>query len=204
MMKETKPMNSIFLKAIALASVVIGSFTHAVSAETNLIDGLRTFICDGENFILQETEGGWTSPTWQQADIRQTIRGWRIEDLDDGWVGFLQQDTSNDWKAQVLSEDGYEQFDCYDTTSNTAKIIEVIDPLLAINFRVSQEQLADTNAQLATARDSISRLTASSPAERNLLFARIERLCIWMKTYGHLDVLEKTFPFGDEQYMLCE
>ena len=85
-----------------------------------------------------------------------------------------------------VSEAGHFEVNCVDLADSVSQVVTIIQPRLVEGILDNQAQIAESNAGYLIARQ------------------RVERLCIWMKTYQHLDVLNASFPFEGEQYQLCE
>ena len=66
-----------------------------------------------------------------------------------------------------------------------------------------QAQFADTNEELRKTKDELSKTQTLISEGEILTIQRVQRLCVWMKTYRHLDVLDRSFPFDGKQYKLC-
>ena len=111
-----------------------------------------------------------------------------------------------------LSEDGYFTADCIDVADSVSEVVTIIKPRLDEGILDTQVQLAETKDELQVTKDELSRTQTrisefqQLPSNEVYMLAvqRVERLCIWMKTYGHLDVLDKSFPFDGAQYKLCK
>ena len=190
------------LKSLKLSSaLIISLFCSAtlVQADEQLIDGVRPFICDGEAIVFLETDSGWALSTDPTAEITSTDNGWRYEDPVSRGVWYLREESRNSWVIDGLSENGHFQADCIDLADSVLQVVTSIKPRLDENMMAQltyiQAQLAESQVQLAEAEEELLLY--------NLAIQRVERLCIWMKTYRHLDVLDKSFPFGDQQYKLC-
>ena len=205
-------MTRLSVKALALITLVFGISSQAAKADVDLTDGIRAFICNDEAVVLLETDNGWVIPTDTTAEVKPTDNGWRYEDVLNGDVWYLREESRNSWVIDGLSEDGHFTVDCIDLADSVSQVVTIIKPRLDEGILDTQVQLAETKDELQVTKDELSRTQTrisefqQLPLNEVYMLAvqRVERLCIWMKTYGHLDVLDKSFPFDGAQYKLCK
>ena len=221
------------LKVFTIAIAALGFVTSEAIADEALLDGVRPFMCDGEALVFFETDNDWVISTSPTAEVKSTDNGWRFEDTLSGGVWYLREESRNSWVVDGVSEDGHFTADCIDLADSVSQVVTIIKPRLDENMIAqltdtraqltdtraqltdSQVQLAEAENKLRVATDELSRmqtLVAEVVAEAQLLpsndiynleIQRVERLCIWMKTYRHLDVLDSSFPFDGKLYKLC-
>ena len=199
------------LKVFAIAIAALGFSLTAAVADEALLDGVRPFMCDGEAIVFFETDNGWVISTDPTAEVKPTDKGWRYENTLSGDVWYLREENRNSWVIDGLSEDGHFKLDCIDLADSISQVVTIIKPRLDEGILDIEAQLAKALQELQLTKDKLYRSQAiiseqqPLPSGEDYMLAtqRVERLCIWMKTYRHLDVLDKSFPFGDEQYKLC-
>ena len=170
--------------AFALITLVL--YCHEASADEALMDGVRPFICDGQAIVFVETDNGWEMPTDPTAEIQATDNGWRFEDTLGGSVWYLREESRSSWVIDGVSENGHLKIDCIDAAYSVSQVVTIIKPRL-------DEGILDAQAQFSERKEDFS-----------IAVKRVERLCTWMKTYQHLDVLDKKFVFQGAQYQLCD
>ena len=173
-------------KRYTFALITLVLYCHEATADEALMDGVRPFICDGEAIVFQETNDGWVMSTDPTDEVKSTGNGWRYEDTLNGGVWYLREEEPNSWVIDGVSEAGHFEVNCVDLADSVSQVVTIIQPRLVEGILDNQAQIAESNAGYLIARQ------------------RVERLCIWMKTYQHLDVLNASFPFEGEQYQLCE
>ena len=111
------------------------------------MDGVKSFICDGpegardEPIVLLDTDTGWLIPTEPTLKVAKINDGWRISGQELGFLGYLKQLTSGAWSFDLLSNRGYEKFDCIDISDSVSEVITVIKPLLNDSILETQEAL---------------------------------------------------------------
>ena len=71
---------------------------------------------------------------------------------------------------------------------------------LEIELQESKQLIRSRNQSLENRNRELQILTE----ERAILDKKLETLCIWMKTYRHLDVLDKKVSVDGESYYLCK
>ena len=199
------------LKLFAIAISALGFSLTAALADEALMDGIRPFICDGEAIVFLDTDKGWVISANPTAEVKSTDNGWRFEDIFSGDVWYLREVSRNSWVIDGVSENGHFQADCIDLADSVSQVVTTIKPRLNDGILNIERQLATALQQLKVTEDKLIRWekviseSQSLPSEEayTLAIQRVERLCIWMKTYRHLDVLDKSFPFGSQQYKLC-
>ena len=121
---------------------------------------------------------------------------------------------SADLTLNFLSErHGLKTFSCVDITQAARTLNNDFGALtnLIDSATELERELAETDRANKTAKSRIAELERLIALERQgkstrevLAIERIMRLCIYMKTYGHMDVLERTFPLNGQEYKLCE
>lgn len=205
-------------KTLKLSSALIMSmFCSAtlVQADEQLLDGVRPFICDGEAIVFLEADNGWMISTSPTAEVKSTGNGWRFEDTLSGGVWYLREESRNSWVVDGVSEDGHFTADCIDLADSVSQVVTIIKPNLDENLIDQltgtqaqltdiQAQFADTNAELQKTKDELSKTQTLISQGEILAIQRVQRLCIWMKTYQHLDVMDRSFPFDGKRYKLCD
>jgi hypothetical protein len=129
------------LKMFSLAVLMLGVTATQSIANEALLDGVRTFICDGEAVVLFETDAGWLMPTDPTAELVRTKNGWRHEDPSSGRVWYLREEGRNSWFVEMLSVDGYEQTDCIHLESSIREVVEIIKPKIMENIKEIQSEL---------------------------------------------------------------
>ena len=241
-------MTRLTVKALTLITFLFVISSQAAQADVDLTDGIRAFVCKDEAVVLLETDNGWVLPTDTTAEVKPTDNGWRYEDVLNGDVWYLREESRNSWVIDGLSEDGHFKLDCIDLADSVSQVVTIIKPRLDEGIMDTQVQLAETKDELQVTKDELSRTQTrisefqdelqvtkdelsrtqtrisefqdelsrtqtrisefqQLPSIEVYLLAvqRVERLCIWMKTYRHLDVLDKwQFPFDGAQYKLCK
>ena len=143
------------LKSLRIPSALIISFFWSATllqADEQLLDGVRPFMCDGEAFVLLETDRGWAISTDPAAEVTSTDNGWRYEDPVSGGVWYLKQVKRNAWKIEVLSEEGYLQADCIDMLNIVDQVTTIIKPRLSENIIQTQLALNTTASDLEAAK----------------------------------------------------
>jgi hypothetical protein len=191
------------LKSLTLIALVFGISSQAAKADVDLTDGIRAFICDGKSVVLFETDAGWVIPIDPKAEVKRTGNGWRYEDTLNGEVWYLREESRNSWVIDGLSEDGHFTVDCIDLANSVSQVVNIIKPRLDQGIMDTEALLAETKDELQIMKDELSRIQTLTSASQLLASQRVERLCVWMKTYRHLDVLDKSFPLNGVQYKLC-
>ena len=200
------------LRLPSLVTILLFFSAMLAQADEPLLDGVRPFICDGEAIVFLETDDGWTSSAGVNAEVRRTGSGWRFEDISSGDVWFLREVERRSWVINGVSEDGHFKVDCIDLADSISQIVTIIKPRLDEGILSTESQLATALQQIQVNKGKLIRAqtiiseSQSLPSEEQYMLAiqRVDRLCIWMKTYRHLDVLDKSFPFGGQQYKLCK
>ena len=203
------------LKLFAIAISALGFSLTAALANEALMDGIRPFICDGEAIVFLEIDKGWMLSTDPTAEVKSTNNGWRYEDTFSGGVWYLRKESRNSWVIDGISEDGHFSADCIDLADSVSQVVMIMKPSLDENLIAqltgTQAQLTDIQAQFADAdeelrktKDELSKTQTLISDGEILAIQRVQRLCIWMKTYQHLDVLDRSFPFDGKQYKLCD
>ena len=180
------------LKRYTFALITLVLYCHEATADEALMDGVRPFICDGESIVFLESNDGWVISTIPTAEVKRSNNGWRVEDILNGDVWYLREEGPSSWVIDGLSEDGHFSRDCIDVFNSISQVFPSIKPRL-------DEGILDIETQLAATTEEL-RLTH---LDYSLEIQRVERLCIWMKTYQHLEVLDTPFSFNDEKYKLC-
>jgi hypothetical protein len=183
-------------------SLTLPTLTHSQST-SDLLEGVHPFTCNGSADVLVEDSGSWELLGNPTVAITRTSDGWRFGDASNGSVGFLQQE-GREWNLQVLSSDGYERVECQELRVITEEIIEKIRPKLAEGIEATEEVLAQALNDLEVAHAGLTLARSWQSSSEVLAQERIQRLCTYMITYGHLNVLERSFPFEGEEYKLCE
>jgi hypothetical protein len=202
------------LKLFAIAISALGFSLTAALADEALMDGVRPFMCDDEAIVLLQTDNGWEISTDPTAEIKSTNNGWRFEDTFSGGVWYLREESRNSWVVDGVSENGHFTADCIDLADSVSQVVTTIKPRLAENMMAQltdtqaqltdiQAQFADTNEELRKTKDELSKTQTLISEGEILTIQRVQRLCVWMKTYRHLDVLDRSFPFDGKQYKLC-
>ena len=206
------------LRCLKLPSALIMSMycsATLVQADEALMDGVRPFMCDGEAIVLLQTDNGWEISTDPTAEVKSTDNGWRYEDTLSGSVWYLREAKRRSWVIDGISEDGHFSADCIDLADSVSQVVMIIKPRLDENLIAQltgtqtqltdiQAQFADTDAELQKTKDELSKTQTLISQGEILAIQRVQRLCIWMKTYQHLDVLDRSFPFDGKQYKLCD
>ena len=200
-----------------LSALIMSVYCSAtlVQADEQLLDGVRPFICDGEAIVFLEIDKGWMLSTDPTAEVKSTNNGWRYEDTFSGGVWYLRKESRNSWVIDGISEDGHFSADCIDLADSVSQVVTIIKPRLDENLIAQltgtqtqltdiQAQFADTDAELQKTKDELSKTQTLISQGEILAIQRVQRLCIWMKTYQHLDVLDRSFPFDGKQYKLCD
>lgn len=197
-----------FTLAIAM---LMFSLTAAL-ADEDLLDGVRPFMCNGEAIVLIETDSRWAISTNSEAEVKSTGSGWRYEDTLSGDVWYLREENRNSWVVDGVSKDGPFKLDCVDLADSVSHVVTVIKPRLDKGILDIEAQLVKALQEKQQVAEWLNRALARIAKRRSLVpheeymleLERVERLCIWMKANGHLDVLDKSFLFDYEQYKLCE
>ena len=180
------------LKVCTFALLAFGFASHEAAADETLLNGIRPFMCDGEAIVLLEADNGWVISTDPTAEVKSTDNGWRYEDTLSGTVWYLREESRNSWVIDGLSKNGHFELNCVDLAESVSHVVTIIKPRLDKGILNIEAQLLDTQAQLA-----------EGIADYLIAIQRAERLCIWLKTYQHLDALEASFPFEGKQHKLC-
>lgn len=149
------------LRCLKLPSVLtISLFCSAtlVQADEQLLDGVRPFICDGENIVLLETDDGWVIPNDPEANVRATANGWRYEEPFDGDVWYLREESQNSWVIEGLSEYGHFTVDCIDLADSVSQVVTIIKPRLDEGILDIEKALTLVRQQLAAVLSKNSEL----------------------------------------------
>ncbi len=147
-------------KVLLIVLMAFGVATTETKADEPLMDGVRSFICDGpegagdEPIVLLDTDTGWLIPKEPTLKVAKINDGWRISGQELGFLGYLKQPASGAWSFDLLSNRGYEKFDCIDISDSVSEVITVIKPLLNDSILENEK-----NAKLA-ARAAASYATA--------------------------------------------
>ena len=211
-----------WLKVFSITLIASGLASYDVKADEQLMGGIRPFVCDGKPVVFVEVEGSWTLSQSPDTKVSKIRDGWQIGDQGMGFIAYLKGSEKDEWTFEVLADDGYEKIGCTDLADSVSEVVTVIKPRLDTNMMAqltnteleltnTQAQLVKSEEELRIAKDDLSRMRTMvaeakllpSNGSYNLAIQRVERLCIWMKTYQHLDVLEKSFSFEGKPYKLC-
>ena len=138
-----------------------------VQANEQLLDGVRPFLCDGEAVVVIEKEDGWTIPTYSTVDVKRTGSGWRIEDITDGSVMYLREDSDNSWVVDRVSEEGHIQFNCIDFTETVSQVVTIIKPRLSDTIVETQQALSQATKDLGVVEQNRLQLLADQRVEMN-------------------------------------
>lgn len=141
----------------AVASVALNGFAKA---DEQLMQGVKSFVCDGTPIVLLRSDADWVFTDQPELEVHKTRDGWRFGDQGLGFIMFLRESEDGTWIAEHLSEDGFEKLDCIDVTESTAKVVTAIKPKLDENIIDIQEQLVVANQELATMQEDYKRLEA--------------------------------------------
>ena len=158
------------LRHLKLSSALIISLFSAatlVQANEQLLDGVRPFLCDGEAMVFIEKEDGWTIPTYSTGDVKRTGSGWRIEDITDGSVMYLREDSDNSWVVDRVSEEGHIKFDCIDFTETVSQVVTIIKPRLSDTIVETQQALSQATKDLGVVEQNRLQLLADQRVEMN-------------------------------------
>ena len=140
------------MRAFSLAAVTLAGSTNLAKADGQLMDGVKSFICDDAPIVLLKSGTDWFLSDEPLLQVRETRDGWRIGDQGFGFTTYLRDRAVGGWVAEHLSADGFEEWKCIDVTESTARVISAIKPRLDENISEVQKQLATANQELATAR----------------------------------------------------
>lgn len=147
-------------RVFAIVAVTSGVLTNFAKADDQLMEGVKSFVCDREPIVLLGSDSDWVFTDEPEIEVHRTNNGWRLGDQGIGFIGFLQKRATDDWVLESLSEDGFVEIQCIDVTESTSKVVSAIRPRLNENIIDIQEQLAVVNQQLATASADYEALQA--------------------------------------------
>ena len=165
-------MTSVQFLKFAAATLIMSGVPNESIADESLLEGVRTFICDGDAIILVETDAGWILPEEPTAELRSTTSGWRYEESSaSGFVWYLQEVKLNTWVIEGLGEQGYLKTDCIDLTNTITDIVAIIKPRL-------NENIHETERSLEQALSRIEEFTSNETGEAAKLRNEVEQLRI--------------------------
>ena len=164
-------------KVLMIVLMAFGVATTETKADEPLMDGVKSFICDGpegagdEPIVLLDTDTGWLIPKEPTLKVAKINDGWRISGQELGFLGYLKQPASGAWSLDLLSNRGYEKYDCIDISDSVSEVITVIKPLLNDSILETQEALALANRKLTALEAQKKELAATAEAEKQKLMA---------------------------------
>ena len=138
------------LQILTLATLAFGFATDASQAKEPLLDGVRSFICDEQPFILIENDQGWKLAEAPELRVQETRNGWQLGDQGMGFIAYLREKERGKWIIENLAEDGYEKLDCINITESLSGVVTIIKPRLNESIEETQQQLATSIEQLAS------------------------------------------------------
>lgn len=139
------------LQILTLATLAFGFATEASQAKEPLLDGVRSFICDEQPFILIENDQGWTLAEAPELRVQETRNGgWQLGDQGMGFIAYLREKERGKWIIENLAEDGYEKLECINVTESLSGVVTIIKPRLNESIEETQQQLATSIEQLSS------------------------------------------------------
>lgn len=163
-------------RIFAIAAVASVALTSFAKADEQLMQGVKSFVCDGTPIVLLRSDADWVFTDQPELEVHKTRDGWRFGDQGLGFIMFLRESEDGTWIAEHLSEDGFEKLDCIDVTESTAKVVNAIKPKLDENIIDIQEQLVVSNQELATMREDYKRLETEYDASTRQHSSELSKL----------------------------
>lgn len=145
------------LRAFSITAVALVGLTNFAKADDQLMEGVKSFICDDAPIVLLRSSAEWVLTDKPELQVYETRDGWRMGDQGLGFIIYLRE-RGGAWVAEQLSESGFEELECIDVTESTAKVITAIKPRLDENISEVQQQLATAKQELASAREASDNL----------------------------------------------
>ena len=114
------------LQMLILAAIAFGFAANTSHAEEPLLEGVRSFICDEQPFILVENDKGWRLAESPELRVQETRNGWQLGDQGMGFIAYLREKERGKWIIENLAEDGYEKLDCINITESLSGVVTII------------------------------------------------------------------------------